>query len=127
VVKPVASKSEKTEQTVSATPEKTSEIAKLIQKTEQTVSAQQPEGGETSGFGVQLASYGSKNKADEGAKTFMKKFPELSNYSYNAQKADVKGKTYYRVRFFGFADKSKASKMCSDLKSKGQGCFPVSS
>lgn len=76
-------------------------------------------------YGVQLASYRGLAEAQNGSKIFTSKFKELKSLTMDVQKADVKGKTYYRLRYFGFENKTEAGNMCSKLKAKGQGCFRV--
>lgn len=79
----------------------------------------------TGKWGVQLASYRGMKEANNGAAIFSKKFKELQALNKDIQKADVKGKTYYRLRFIGLGDKTQAAKLCKTLKAKGQGCLRI--
>lgn len=76
-------------------------------------------------YGIQLASYRGLVEAQNGSKIFTSKFSELKSLDMDVQEADVKGKTYYRLRYFGFDDKAAAESMCAKLKAQGQGCFKV--
>ncbi len=83
----------------------------------------------TSGnWGVQLASFGSEADANKAIKTFTSKHGSLlSDLKPFVEKASVKGRNVYRVKFFGAASSSAAQSLCNKLSAKGQGCFKVKS
>lgn len=74
---------------------------------------------------VQLAAFTSRAEADSAAAKYAGKYGVLAKLSADIQKADVKGTTYYRVRFAGGLDATSAGKVCSNLKAAGQGCLVV--
>jgi len=76
------------------------------------------------GYGVQLGSYGSLSGANRSEKIYRKNLGVLiSDLSYVTQTVDVKGKTYYRVRFMGLKSKTEAQSLCKKIKTKKQGCW----
>jgi cell division septation protein DedD len=71
---------------------------------------------------------GSKKNQTDALATFadmQQKYPTLlANYRPMVQKADLGSKgTWYRLRIGPIADKSTASKLCTQLKSQGQDCL----
>ena len=74
---------------------------------------------------VQLGSYSSEAEAKRGWTTLKGKFPQLASHDFVITKAQVKGKTYYRVAAAGFGRQG-AANMCSTVKSAGRGCFAYS-
>ncbi|MEO0464110.1 MAG: SPOR domain-containing protein [Pseudomonadota bacterium] len=71
---------------------------------------------------IQLGSYNSQAEAKAGWTTLKRKFPQLRDHDVVITKAEVKGRTYYRVAAAGFG-KQGASQMCRTVKSSGRGCF----
>ncbi len=81
-------------------------------------------GTETGKFYVQISSHSSKSDADAAWKSFSQKYSaEIGKHSKNVTEAEVKGKTFYRLSFGPFADRSAASTQCGILKAKGQDCI----
>ncbi|MEM6858862.1 MAG: tetratricopeptide repeat protein [Pseudomonadota bacterium] len=74
---------------------------------------------------VQLGSYVSEEEAKRGWVSLKKKFPQLAAHDVVITKAEVKGKTYYRVAAAGFGRQG-AAQMCSTVRSAGRGCFAYS-
>lgn len=74
---------------------------------------------------VQLGSYVSETEAKRGWTTLKGKFPQLAKHDVVITKAEVKGKTYYRVAAAGFGRQG-AAQLCSTVKSAGRGCFAYS-
>ena len=74
---------------------------------------------------VQLGSYVSKEEAKRGWTSLKRKFPQLASHDVVITKAEVKGKTYYRVAAAGFGRQG-AAQLCSTVKSAGRGCFAYS-
>ncbi|MEM1194717.1 MAG: SPOR domain-containing protein [Pseudomonadota bacterium] len=74
---------------------------------------------------VQLGSYVSEAEAKRGWTTLKGKFPQLAKHDVVITKAEVKGKTYYRVAAAGFGRQG-AAQLCSTVKSAGRGCFAYS-
>lgn len=73
-------------------------------------------------YRVQLGSYASASAASDAWTRFQKRHPELKGAERLVTKADVNGKTYYRVAAGGFA-KASAVSFCSRVKSAGGGCL----
>ncbi len=71
---------------------------------------------------VQLGSYGTNADAKSAWSRLQKKYPELASHDVVITRAEVKGKTYYRVAAAGFGKRS-AQSMCSTVKRAGGGCF----
>ncbi|NQX94160.1 MAG: SPOR domain-containing protein [Erythrobacter sp.] len=71
---------------------------------------------------VQLGSYSSEAEAKAGWASLQRKFGELAAHDVMITKAEVKGKTYYRVAAAGFGRQG-AVQMCSTVRSAGRGCF----
>ncbi|MEL6486442.1 MAG: tetratricopeptide repeat protein [Pseudomonadota bacterium] len=74
---------------------------------------------------VQLGSYVSQDEAKRGWAALKSKFPQLAVHDVVITKAEVKGKTYYRVAAAGFGRQG-AAQMCSTVRSAGRGCFAYS-
>jgi cell division septation protein DedD len=77
----------------------------------------------TGGVKVQLGAYSSDKEARETWAKIQKKFSELSSKSPIIVHANVKGKSFYRLRVGGFASVDQAKKLCSSLSAKGQACL----
>jgi tetratricopeptide (TPR) repeat protein len=71
---------------------------------------------------VQLGSYNSEAEAKAGWTTLQRKFADLKWHDVVITKAEVKGKTFYRVAAAGFGRQG-AVQMCSTVRSSGGGCF----
>ncbi len=71
---------------------------------------------------VQLGSYNSEAEAKAGWTTLQRKFADLKWHDVVITKAEVKGKTFYRVAAAGFGRQG-AVQMCSTVRSAGSGCF----
>ncbi|MEM7703113.1 MAG: SPOR domain-containing protein [Pseudomonadota bacterium] len=71
---------------------------------------------------VQLGSYNSEAEAKAGWTTLQRKFRDLKAHDVVITKAEVKGKTFYRVAAAGFGRQG-AANMCSTVRSSGRGCF----
>ena len=71
---------------------------------------------------VQLGSFSSEASAKRAWGIYLKRYPELANYEMVITKARVRGKIYHRVSAGGFQRASAAS-MCSNVKSRNQGCI----
>jgi len=75
-------------------------------------------------FVLQLASVGSKATAEQGWARMQKAHGGLlGNMSLSVEKADVKGKTYYRVLTGPFPNRATAVDMCAQLKARNQDCL----
>ncbi len=77
----------------------------------------------TGGVKIQLGAYASEKEANETWQKIQKKFPSIAGKTPSISHADVKGKTFYRLRLGGFADKASAGELCKNLTAKGQGCM----
>jgi SPOR domain len=72
---------------------------------------------------VQLAAVGSGEAALQEWQRLTKKYPDLfGGKTPNITKTDHDGKTFWRVRTGGFADKTQATVFCHELKEKGASC-----
>lgn len=74
---------------------------------------------------IQLGAFSSEKEASENWQKIQKKFPSLSGKTPAILRADVKGKTFYRLRLGGFSGKDSANEMCKNLTTKGQSCMLV--
>ena len=77
-------------------------------------------------YRVQLGSYSSASAASDAWTHFQKRHPELKGAERIVTKANVGGKTYYRVAAGGFARQSAAS-FCALVKQSGGGCLAYAS
>lgn len=77
-------------------------------------------------YRVQLGSYASASAASHAWTRFQKRHPELKGAERVVTRANVNGKTYYRVAAGGFA-KASAASFCSLVKQGGGGCLAYSS
>ena len=78
---------------------------------------------------VQVGAFGSDEEALRFFATLSGKHGAfVGDKSPDVQRADVKGKTYHRLRLAPFASKAAAQDYCTELKGKGQDCLvrPVS-
>lgn len=73
-------------------------------------------------YRVQLGSYTSAAAADSAWTQFQKRHPELKGTERLVTRAEVNGKTYYRVAAGGFA-KASATSFCARVKQGGGGCL----
>ncbi len=73
-------------------------------------------------FRVQLGSFASMSGASEAWTRFQKRHPELKGAERIVTKANVGGKTYYRVAASGFA-RASATSFCALVRKGGGGCF----
>ena len=77
-------------------------------------------------YRVQLGSYSSASAASDAWTRFQKRHPELKGSERIVTKANVNGKTYYRVAAGGFARES-ATSFCALIKQGGGGCLAYAS
>ncbi|MGH6836557.1 MAG: SPOR domain-containing protein [Methylocella sp.] len=75
-------------------------------------------------FSVQLAAPGTEQEARETEVRLMQKFgAELAGFQSSIQKAAVKGKPVYRVRFGDLPSRGEAIALCQKVQSGGGNCF----
>lgn len=75
---------------------------------------------------VQLGSFLSADAAERAKGVYARKYPQLDRSSFQVARAEVNGKTYYRVSAGGIA-KASARSMCSTIKASGNGCIAYAS
>ena len=73
-------------------------------------------------YAVQLGIRGSEQEARTAFSQFAKKYPELGDRSPAIARAEVAGKTIYRVRV-GNLSRQDADTLCTSLKASGAPCF----
>ncbi len=79
--------------------------------------------GKTGSWAVQVAAPRSESEAKEVAAKLNAKYTSaLNGATIGIHKADVKGKTIYRLRVTGLA-KADAAAMCAQIKGDGGQCF----
>jgi len=105
--------------TVAAAPKRVATAPKPAPKKAPTRVAKAPKG---DSHMVQLGSYNSEAEAKAGWTSLTRKFGDLAAHDVVITKAQVKGKTYYRIAAAGFG-RLGASNMCSTVRSAGRGCF----
>ena len=71
---------------------------------------------------IQLGSFLSEDDAERAKGVYARKYPQLDSSTFRIAKAQVNGKTYYRVSAGGMA-KTSAQAMCSSIKAGGSGCI----
>ena len=71
---------------------------------------------------VQLGSFSTPENAERAWKIFVQRDPSLANFDKTITRAEVRGKTYWRVAAAGF-DRHAAKSMCSVIKGKGRACI----
>jgi Flp pilus assembly protein TadD len=71
---------------------------------------------------VQLGSFSSEAGARRAWGIYAKRFPQLSAFDMVITKAEVRGKTYYRVSAGGL-QRAEAGAVCSSVRRQGQGCY----
>lgn len=71
---------------------------------------------------IQLGSFLDEDNAKRAWSIYMKRYPQLGMQDRVISKAQVNGKTFYRVAASGFGANS-AQAMCSTVKSSGNGCI----
>lgn len=76
-----------------------------------------------SGWAVQLGAYDSLGIAKEKWGALKTRSAMLGNYPASSHAAVVNGRTFYRLTVNGLATRGDASKLCGELKAKGQTCF----
>lgn len=76
-------------------------------------------------YKIQLGAVGSDAEARTLWNKITAKHGDVVKGSPIIVKADVNGKTFYRVRASGFADAAAAKAACAKLSSRGQACFPA--
>lgn len=76
-------------------------------------------------YKIQLGAVGSDAEARQLWNKITAKHGDVVKGSPIVVKADVNGKTFYRVRASGFASADAAKKACATLSGRGQACFPA--
>ena len=76
-----------------------------------------------SGWAVQLGAYDTLGIAKEKWTTLKRRSVLLTSYQASSHSAVVNGRTFYRLTVNGMATRADASKLCGELKAKGQTCF----
>ena len=75
-------------------------------------------------FAVQLAAPGTEQEAREVQLRLMKKFSgELAGFHPSIHKAEVGGKSVYRVRVSGLSSRDEATALCQKIQGVGGSCF----
>ena len=78
------------------------------------------------GYTIQLISLTSADAAESAWKSMREEHPDLlGQLSLTVEKANVSGKTYYRVQAGAFDDRGKARELCARLKAEKQDCLVV--
>lgn len=72
---------------------------------------------------VQLGSFFTEQGARRAWGVYASRNPDLRNYRMVISKAQVRGKTYFRVAAAGFKGSQGASGLCGTFKSRGLACF----
>ncbi len=73
---------------------------------------------------VQISSHSTRSEANSAWVKFVKTHSsDVGGKSNNVTEASVSGKTFYRLSFGPFSDRSDASTKCGILKAKGQDCI----
>lgn len=72
---------------------------------------------------VQLASFFTEQGARRAWGIYTAKNPELRKYRMTITKAQVRGKTYYRVAAAGLNGSQGARSLCGTVKARGMACF----
>ena len=71
---------------------------------------------------VQLGSFSTRENAERAWNIYQGRYSQLSDRDLVITKANVRGKTYWRVSAAGFGA-SEARNMCGTIKSQGRGCI----
>jgi hypothetical protein len=72
---------------------------------------------------VQFAAVGSGEAALREWERLSRKYPDLlAGKTPNITKTEHDGKTFWRVRTGGFADKAQAAAFCAQIKARGNAC-----
>ena len=71
---------------------------------------------------VQLGSFSSRANAERASGIYKKRHSQLSGHDLVITKANIRGKTYWRVAAAGFGA-SEAFSVCGTIKSQGKNCF----
>lgn len=94
-----------------------------VASTQPVAASEATETGSSGGFSVQLAAPGSEQEARETASRLSRRFAgELGDMKPAIRKAEVNGKTIYRVRVGSLA-REDAVALCEKLKAAGGQCF----
>ena len=72
---------------------------------------------------VQLGSFSTEQGARRAWSLFAARTPELRNHRMTITRAEVRGKTYFRVAAAGLQGQRGAWSLCSTVKSRGLSCF----
>lgn len=96
--------------------------APVVKKAEAPKPAAAPTGGS---YKIQLAALGSDAEARQTWSKITAKHGDVVKGSPIIIKAEVNGKTYYRLRATGFSSAAAAKSACATLSSRGQGCMSV--
>jgi hypothetical protein len=75
----------------------------------------------TSGVGVQVGAYSSRDRAEAGWSTLSTRYPALSGASHRVLQATVDGATIFRLQAVA-GDVKAAQQLCSTLQSQGGDC-----
>jgi septal ring-binding cell division protein DamX len=76
-------------------------------------------------YKIQLGAVGSDAEARQYWSKLQAKHGDILKGSPIIVKADVNGKTYYRLRATGFADAAATKAACAKLSARGQACMPA--
>lgn len=94
-----------------------------VASTQPVAAAETTETASSGGFAVQLAAPGSEQEARDTASRLSRRFAgELGDMKPAIRKAEVNGKTIYRVRV-GSLSREDATSLCEKLKAAGGQCF----
>lgn len=77
------------------------------------------------GYAVQLGAFGTEAAASQAWVTAQAKHASLKKLTMEIAPLAKDGKTLYRLRGAGLAEKAAADAVCASLKAAGQACFPV--
>lgn len=121
---PVSQTKQVAEKPVAEKPSVETSVEKTLQKTSEHKEVKKVER-KLFPVKIQLAAFASQKEAQDNWKKIQAKHSVLSGSSPLLVKADVKGKTFYRLRV-GVAGKDDAKKMCGALTAKGQACIIAS-
>jgi hypothetical protein len=75
----------------------------------------------TGGVGVQVGAFSSRESAEAGWATLIRKSDKLSGVSHRVEQAQVDGSTVYRLQAVG-GDLASARALCNSLKAEGIAC-----
>lgn len=72
---------------------------------------------------VQLGAFSSRENADAGWSTLVRRNDSLGQFPVVRSEATVGGRQFYRVAIAGFSDRAGAERVCSGLRARGSACF----